>query len=689
MKSLALITFFLFIQFTIAQNTETIWVNQLTETAFTHEFIQENNILSVDAAFPASKNEELKNVVEVVCNCNANDLVQKMNENKRDFNLALLAPQLEILSVPNDYSLEFSNDYALDLINASDAWLFSTGDSSIQIAISDSNYDLNHEELQGNISHTDASFSSSNYYHGTAVAITAAGNTDNGLGKSAIGYNSSLQLRGMDYNSILEATYSGAKVINLSWSSGCTSNPYGQMVISEAYNNGSILVAAAGNGFTCGNSTALVYPAAYDHVIAVSSVGPMDNHERTIGDPNTTHQHNSSVDICAPGYDVALSVSSGWYLTGNGSSFAAPYVSGTIALMLDVNPCLSFQDVEYILEETAFNLDSLNPAYAGQLGAGRLNAGLAVEMATTYNKPMFTLNSVYNCNETMNVDLVLDSLSFTNTVSINWNNGDSGTHLNNLIAGEYICTVTNDSGCSTIDTIQITPLPSIEIDGITTPVECNGESTGSIELSINGGSGAFDIVWNTNDTTTFITDLTAGIYEVLAVDDMGCIQVESYQIDENPPLEMDLLTQDYFSEQDAGAIQVYLNGGTPDYTLEVNGVISDFGLSNLEAGLYHITATDQFGCKIEDSTVIEDNGSLFVFEQSENQVSVYPNPSSGQFQIDAPNGTTYRILNSQAELVETGQVLNSEENIHLSPGVYLIQLNMLDGTVQSEKMVIR
>lgn len=689
MKFIALITFFLFTQFSIAQNTETIWVNQLTETAFSLQFIEDYHITSIESAFPTSKNEELKNVVEVVCICNADDLVQKMNENKRDFNLAVLAPQPEILAVPNDYNLEFSNDYALDLINASDAWLFSTGDSSIQIAISDSNYDLNHEELQGNISHTDASFSSSNYYHGTAVAITAAGNTDNGLGKSAIGYNSSLQLRGMNYNSILEATYSGAKVINLSWSSGCTSNPYGQMVISEAYNNGSIVVAAAGNGFTCGNSTALVYPAAYDHVIAVSSVGPLDNHERTIGDPNTTHQHNSSVDICAPGYDVALSVSSGWYLTGNGSSFAAPYVSGTIALMLDVNPCLSFQDVEYILEETAFNLDSLNPAYAGQLGAGRLNAGLAVEMATTYNKPMFNLNSVYNCDETMNVDLVLDSLSFTNTVSINWNNGDSGTHLNNLIAGEYICTVTNDSGCSTIDTIQITPLPSIEIDGITTPVECNGESTGSIELSINGGSGAFDIVWSTNDTTTVITDLTAGIYEVLIVDDMGCIQVESFQIDENPALEMDLLTQDYFSEQDAGAIQVYLNGGTPDYTLEVNGIISDFTTSNLAAGHYHVKATDQLGCVIEDSTVIEDNGSLFVFEQSENQVSVYPNPSSGEFKIEAPNGTSYRILNSQAKLVETGQVLDSEENIHLSSGVYLIQLNMSDGTVQTEKMVIR
>ncbi len=689
MKSLALVSLVLVTQFNFAQNKETIWVTQLTETAFPQQFIEDYHITSIENAFPASKNEELKNVVEVVCTCNVDVLMQNMNENKRDFHVAVRAPQPELLSVPNDYNLEFSNDYALDLINASEAWLFSTGDSSIQIAISDSNYDLNHEELQGNISHTDTSFGSSNYYHGTAVAITAAGDTDNGLGKSAIGYNSSLQLRGMSFNSILEATYSGAKVINLSWSSGCTNNPYSQMVISEAFNNGSIVVAAAGNGFTCGNSTALVYPAAYDHVIAVSSVGPMDNHEQIMGDPNTTHQHNSSVDICAPGYDVALSVSSGWYLTGNGSSFAAPYVSGTIALMLDVNPCLTFQDIEFILQETAFNLDSLNPQYAGELGAGRLNAGLAVEMATTYNKPIFTLNSTYNCNETMNADVLLDSSSFTNAVAVDWNTGATGTHLGNLVAGEYICTVTNETGCSTSDTIQIAPVQSIAINGTVAGVACNGESTGEIEILINGGSGAYDIVWSTNDTATVITDLSAGVYEVLVVDDMGCIQVEAFQVDENPALEIDLLTKNYFSDQDAGAIQAYIEGGMPDYTLEINGITSDLSISDLAVGFYQVKVTDQLGCSAEDTALIEDGGSLFIVEEADNQVLVYPNPSSGQFQIDAPTGTAFKIMNSQAKIVEVGHVLDSAEKVHLSPGVYIIQLNMLDGTVQTKKMVIR
>jgi hypothetical protein len=179
----------------------------------------------------------------------------------------------------------------------------------------------------------------------------------------------------------LQLSYGGARVINLSWSSGCTNSPYVQEVIDEVWGNGTIIVAAAGNGETCGGPSNLVYPAANDHVIAVSSVGPLDNHERTINDSTTTHQHNSSVDICAPGYDVALTVSPGYYLTGNGTSFAAPYVTGTIGLMLSANPCLTFEEVEEILKATAVDIYGLNPSYVDQLGAGRMDSKEAVKLA--------------------------------------------------------------------------------------------------------------------------------------------------------------------------------------------------------------------------------------------------------------------------------------------------------------------
>ena len=288
-----------------------------------------------------------------------------------------------------------------------------------------------------------------NINHGTAVAITAAGKTNNNIGKSSIGYNSDLLLYGMSYNHMLEATYAGARVLNISWASGCSFNSYYQIVIDEVYNNGTVIVAAAGNGPTCGNANSKVYPASFNNVISVSSVGPNNNHERFQGDPNSTHQHNDSVDLVAPGYDIALSIANNVYLTGNGTSFAAPYVTGTIGLMLAVNPCLTPAEVEYILKTTAFNVDGVNPAYAGMLGAGRINAAAAVQMAEQMIPIDFTVivsdQTCYSGNS--GIAIYLNS-GDTSTYTVHWNDGSHAWTRTNLTTGTYSFTISSPGGCS-------------------------------------------------------------------------------------------------------------------------------------------------------------------------------------------------------------------------------------------------
>lgn len=357
-----------------------------SSNAEVQKLINDHAIVSVDQALPDSRREDLLKVYEVECFCNGDALAEEMKK------IAILkdpveGPKYELLTLPDDYNTEFTEDYALDLINAEEAWTYTHGDSNLVLGISDGSFLTNHEELSSKyVSVTNLTNASMNYYyHGTAVAITAAGATDNVLGKSAIGYNCKLALNTIGYNQLLQLHYAGARVINASWTTGCSYNAYTQQVINEIYEDGGIVVAAAGNGnATCGSASALVYPAALDHVIAVSSVGPYDNHERHIGDPNSTHQHNSSVDLCAPGYDVALTISSGTYMYGNGTSFASPYVAGTIGLLLSVRPCLTFENVQEILQTTAVNIDAQNPAYIGGLGAGRLDAGAALEYLSTY-----------------------------------------------------------------------------------------------------------------------------------------------------------------------------------------------------------------------------------------------------------------------------------------------------------------
>ena len=379
--------------------SENIWVtfNNISDVPVTvdghlyssntevQNLINEFNISSVEQAVPSSTKEELQKVYNVTCFCDAELLSVRIKNGISSLYKPEIAPKYDLMSDPDDYNTTFSQDYALDLIDAKGAWEYTTGSVDVILGISDGNFYTDHEELETEYININTTASPVYYYqHGTAVATTAGGATNNGQGKSSIGYDCKLSLTSMNYNRVLELSYAGAQVINLSWASGCYNSSYVQAIVDEVYDNGTILVASAGNGGTCGGSTNLVYPAAHEHVIGVSSIGPQDNHERTIGDPTTTHQHNSSVDICAPGYDVALTVAPGWYLTGNGTSFAAPLVTGTIGLMLSVNPCLTFEDVEEILSNTAVNIDAQNPSYIGQLGAGRLNAKEAVKFALEF-----------------------------------------------------------------------------------------------------------------------------------------------------------------------------------------------------------------------------------------------------------------------------------------------------------------
>ena len=468
--------------------------------------ISDFDITRVEQALPSSRQSHLQHVYEVTCNCDEQDLYKAISEEISVWSKPEIAPKYELLHTPDDYNLEFSEDYALDMIKAEGAWEFTTGDTNVVIGISDGNYFLNHEELVGEYTYVAPNITSPYYEHGTAVAALAAGNTNNGVGKSSIGYDCKLSLVGMNYNQVLDLSYMGVRVINLSWSSGCWFNQYTQDVINECYDNGTIIVAAAGNGSTCGGASNLVYPAAHDHVIAVSSVGRYDNHEDVIGDPSTCHQHNSSVDICAPGYNVPLTAGPGWYLGAWGTSFAAPQVSGTIGLMLSVNPCLTYEDVLDILTMTAVNIDAQNPNYIGMLGAGRLDAASAVKIALEYGCDGGGLNSGNSNNNT------------NGGVTVGDNTGTIGTSVYSDSEGFNSSASYNYASIEDLqgETLTVYPNPS---NGLFTISAMSGSD---LSYMITDMHGRVVYTLQTNNTvfTIDLSSQTSGVY-YLRVSDLS------------------------------------------------------------------------------------------------------------------------------------------------------------------------
>lgn len=678
------------------------------------------NITKIEQAFPASRSTELSNVYEITCQCDENDLLQEIAKNNLYFTRPELSETPQVLYTPNDYSLSITNDYALNLINAQVAWDITHGDSSITIAITDANFHYGHEELVGKYNYVGAN-SSTDYVHGTAVAITAAGNTNNGSGKSSIGFNSSLQLRAMSYNEVLSASYAGAKIINMSWAAGCSNNSYYQQVINEAYGNGSILVAAAGNGGTCGGASNLVYPASYDHVISVSSVGPNDNHERTIGNPSTTHQHNTLVDICAPGYDVALSTAPGVYLTGNGSSFASPLVSGTIALMLAVNPCLTSDEVEQILKITAVNIDAMNPTYIGRLGAGRLNAGAAVQMAATFSTMPLNGEGAFDCSN-MAQSISLDLSTVAAPYQITWNTGDTSQTLLNVSPGNYSVFVRDSSGCVGYFATTVDTLLPISITADIHHALCKNDNSGSIEIEVNGGHGFNTYLWNAGQTTQNIYNLTAGNYHVTVTDGKGCQKTEVFVVNEPGQLVTSVTHQNqlYLNE---GSISVNVSGGTLPYTYSWSNGETSEDLIGLTAGFYELLVTDANGCLASANAVVvsvsatesgltngkEDNAHMIVANNStstseentdeslgieqidETSIVIYPNPAVDHATIkwDGISITgiqVYDMTGKQIQNIPVNATMNSLELNGIAQGEYIVHMTTANNELVVKKI---
>lgn len=212
--------------------------------------------------------------------------------------------------------------------------------------------------------------------HGTGVAGVASAATDNSTGIAGVAFSGGIMCvktaedQGgflvAAYEGIIYAADNGADVINCSWGSHTYSYAE-QEIINAAYESGSLVVAAAG----ASGLPQPFYPAAYEHVMAVT---PTDQDDRKA----YFADYGDWIDICAPGINIYTTWGEDSYTYLSGTSLSSPVVAGVALLVKTQNPHFTPDELEYRLEITAVDIDSLNPYYQGLLGAGRVDAYLAL-----------------------------------------------------------------------------------------------------------------------------------------------------------------------------------------------------------------------------------------------------------------------------------------------------------------------
>ncbi|MFP3982469.1 MAG: S8 family serine peptidase [Desulfurivibrionaceae bacterium] len=362
--------------------------------------------------------------------------------------------------VPDDE--KYDSQWHLPKIESPSGWDLNQGASGETIAIIDSGIDPDHPDLAAKLipgkNFLDESSDTHDVLgHGTAVTGSATAIGDNLEGVAGVAWDNAIMplvVLSSDnwayYSDIASAiTYAvdnGARVMNISIA-GSSSSYTLQNAVDYAWDKGAVIIAAAANEST----DTPYYPAACDHVVAVSATDSSDNLA-------SFSNYGSWVDLCAPGTSIVTTNNGGGYGTWNGTSFSSPITAGVVALMFSENAGLTNSELVNLLTGAVDDLGA--DGFDSTFGHGRLNAYNAVlaagssdtdldstspEVSITYPADDVTVSGVVPVEADASDDTAVEFVEFlvdgntvasdsTSSYSFNWDTADVEDGWHELMA---------------------------------------------------------------------------------------------------------------------------------------------------------------------------------------------------------------------------------------------------------------
>lgn len=261
---------------------------------------------------------------------------------------------------PDDPYFLDGQQWDMQAIDMEKAWDIRRASSNVTVAVVDTGVDYNHPDLVGRIIKGRNFINNSDdplddHGHGTHVAGTIVASTNNKIGISSVSWGAKvLAVKACDGNGdcltsnvvqgISYALEQGVKIINISiaGAGSCKKENFFsgdrvyEDVIKDAEKRGAIIVVAAGNHNQ--NASAEV-PGACEGVMTVGATNKSNT--RWYNNENSGSNFGDKVDISAPGSPILSTTVQSGYSIRNGTSMAAPHVSGAAAILLSFNKNLT------------------------------------------------------------------------------------------------------------------------------------------------------------------------------------------------------------------------------------------------------------------------------------------------------------------------------------------------------------
>lgn len=248
-----------------------------------------------------------------------------------------------------------------------------------------------------------------------------------------------------------------------------------------------------------------------------------------------------------------------------------------------------------------------------------------------------------------------------------WSNGNTSQNLVGVHAGHYYVTVTDANGCAVFADAIINNTTGTLVQTFGNVVnEVCGNHHGSIDIQISGGSGSHTYLWSNGVTSQDLINIGAGTYSCTITDANTCKLFTPVYTVLNESGTMALGYTDIDDEicnNNSGFVNITITGGSAPYTYHWSNNATTQDLTNIDAGSYSCTITDNLGCALHTPvyTVINSPGTLQLSDVS--TIDELCNNNGGSINITVTGGTsplTYLWNNSVA----------SEDILNISAGNY-------------------
>tara|TARA_B100000508_G_scaffold140085_1_gene139938 strand:- start:22527 stop:26018 length:3492 start_codon:yes stop_codon:yes gene_type:complete len=292
---------------------------------------------------------------------------------------------------------------------------------------------------------------------------------------------------------------------------------------------------------------------------------------------------------------------------------------------------------------------------------------------TIYENPSSVLNVANSTCGNSNGAISATVNSPNGTYNNYWNTGDQGvTIISGLSPGTYYHNIIDEKGCIGVDQANV-QASDVVLSGSVSDVSCHGGNDGSIQLSINGANGPYNVIWSSGHSTPTVNNLSAGNYTAVVSNGNGCTVSQTFTISQPTPMQVEYLMTYPDCGQSNGAVeQSFIQGGNGGYSYQwSNGGGTSQDMIGVPAGNYGLQVTDANGCTLNKAYQLNPNTGA---SANADVTKAVCGTNSGSIELDV-----FPALGETVTSIEWSNGATTEDIYNLAPGVYTCQIQQSNG----------